>query len=96
MKIKILFLFILLSPFTYSQGETDQQLAQLYYTKGEFVKALGYYEKLYTADPSKFYFNRYLDCLIATDQRKDAEKLLKKQAAANRFDSEYKVRLGQF
>jgi tetratricopeptide (TPR) repeat protein len=96
LKIKILFLFILLSPFTYSQGETDQQLAQLYYTKGEFVKALGYYEKLYTADPSKFYFNRYLDCLIATDQRKDAEKLLKKQAAANRFDSEYKVRLGQF
>ncbi len=60
------------------------------------MKAIGYYEKLYTADPSKFYFNRYLDCLIATDQRKDAEKLLKKQAAANRFDSEYKVRLGQF
>ncbi len=80
----------------YCQGETDQQLAQLYYTKGEFVKALGYYEKLYAADPSKFYFNRYLDCLIATDQRKDAEKLLKKQAGANRFDSEYKVRLGQF
>jgi tetratricopeptide (TPR) repeat protein len=96
LKIKILLLFILLSPFMYSQGETDQQLAQLYYSKGEFVKALGYYEKLYTADPSKFYFNRYLDCLIATDQRKDAEKLLKKQAAANRFDSEYKVRLGQF
>jgi tetratricopeptide (TPR) repeat protein len=96
LKIKILFLFILLSPFIYSQGETDQQLAQLYYSKGEFVKALGYYEKLYTADPSKFYFNRYLDCLIATDQRKDAEKLLKKQASANRFDSEYKVRLGQF
>ena len=96
LKIKILFLFILLSPFTYSQGETDQQLAQLYYSKGEFVKAIGYYEKLYTADPSKFYFNRYLDCLIATDQRKDAEKLLKKQATANRFDSEYKVRLGQF
>jgi tetratricopeptide (TPR) repeat protein len=51
---------------------------------------------LYNADPSKFYFNRYLDCLIATEQRKDAEKLLKKQAAANRFDSEYTVRLGQF
>lgn len=96
LKINILLLFILFSPYMYCQGETDQQLAQLYYTKGEFVKALGYYEKLYTADPSKFYFNRYLDCLIATDQRKDAEKLLKKQAGANRFDSEYKVRLGQF
>ena len=96
LKINILLLFILFSPYLYSQGETDQQLAQLYYAKGEFVKALGYYEKLYTADPSKFYFNRYLDCLIETDQRKDAEKLLKKQAAANRFDSEYKVRLGQF
>ena len=96
LKINILLLFIFFSPYMYCQVETDQQLAQLYYTKGEFVKALGYYEKLYTADPSKFYFNRYLDCLIATDQRKDAEKLLKKQAGANRFDSEYKVRLGQF
>ncbi len=96
LKINILLLFIFFSPYMYCQGETDQQLAQLYYTKGEFIKALGYYEKLYAADPSKFYFNRYLDCLIETDQRKDAEKLLKKQAGANRFDSEYKVRLGQY
>ncbi len=96
MKLNILLLFLLLSPHLFSQGETDQQLAQLYYAKGEFVKALSYYEKLYNADPSKFYFNRYLDCLEATDQRKEAEKLLKKQVSANRFDSEYKVRLGQF
>ena len=96
MKTNILLLFLLLSPYLFCQGETDQQLAQLYYAKGEFEKALTYYEKLYSADPSKFYFNRYLDCLDATDQRKEAEKLLKKQVAANRFDSEYKVRLGQF
>ena len=96
MKINILLFFLFLSPFLFCQGETDQQLAQLYYAKGEFEKALSYYEKLYSADPSKFYFNRYLDCLEATDQRKEAEKLLKKQVAANRYDSEYKVRLGQF
>lgn len=96
MRIVIGILFICISFFTLSQGETDLQLAQHYYSNGDFEKAKIYYVKIYENDPSKFNFNRYYDCLIQTGDRKEAEKVLKKQSNANRFDLEYKVLLGQF
>jgi tetratricopeptide (TPR) repeat protein len=39
---------------------------------------------------------RYFDCLIKTKNRKDAEKILKKQINSNRKDSELKIMLGLF
>lgn len=96
--MKFLFglLFIWISSFSFSQGETDQQLAQHYYSNGDFEKAKMYYVKIYDKDPSKFNFNRYFDCLNQTGDIKEAEKVLKKQSSANRYDIEYKVLLGQF
>jgi len=96
--MKFLFglLFIWISSFSFSQGETDQQLAQHYYSNGDFEKAKMYYVKIYDKDPSKFNFNRYFDCLSQTGDIKEAEKVLKKQSSANRYDIEYKVLLGQF
>ena len=96
--MKFLFglLFIWISSFSFSQGETDQQLAQHYYSNGDFEKAKTYYIKIYEKDPSKFNFNRYFDCLNQTGDLKEAEKVLKKQSSANRYDIEYKVLLGQF
>lgn len=79
-----------------AQGDTDMQLAQHYYSSGDFDKAKIYYVKLYDKDPSKFNFLRYYDCLIQTNDKKEAEKILKKQSNANRFDLEYQVMLGQF
>lgn len=89
-------IMILFSFSSHAQGETDQQLAQHYYSNGDFEKAKMYYVKIYDKDPSKFNFNRYYDCLIQTGDKKEAEKVLKKQSAANRYDLEYKVLLGQF
>ena len=96
--MKFLFglLFIWISSFSFSQGETDQQLAQHYYSNGDFEKAKIYYVKIYEKDPSKFNFNRYYDCLNQTGDTKEAEKVLKKQSTANKYDIEYKVLLGQF
>lgn len=96
MRLIVGLIFVSLSLFSYAQGETDQQLAQHYYSNGDFEKAKMYYVKIYDKDPSKFNFNRYYDCLIQTGDRKEAEKILKKQTSANRFDLEYKVLLGQF
>lgn len=79
-----------------AQGDTDMQLAQHYYSSGDFDKAKIYYVKLYEKDPSKFNFLRYYDCLIQTNDKKEAEKVLKKQSNANRNDLEYQVMLGQF
>lgn len=80
----------------WSQTETDIQLAQHYYASGELDKALPYYEKIYNSSPTKVYFNRYFECLVATKDYKSAEKLLKKQINQNRSDYDMKVMLAQF
>ena len=89
--------YILFASFlAHSQGETDQQLAVHYFSSGDFEKAKSYYARIYDNSPSKFNFNRYYECLTQTNEIKEAEKVLKKQIAANRTDLEYKVLLGQF
>ena len=74
-KLGFVLLFILGSFSVFSQTETDIQLAQHYYSNGEFDKATGYYEKIYNATPTKVYFNRYLECLVQIKDFKTAEKI---------------------
>ena len=85
------FIMLLFSVASLAQTETDIQLAQHYYLNGEFSKAVIYYEKLYASEPSKVYFSRYLDCLVNTGDKKGAEKLFKKQTAANPNDLVLKI-----
>ena len=96
--MKTVFHFILICHFSFiwSQTDTDIQLAQHYYASGELDKALPYYEKIYNSSPTKVYFNRYFECLVATKDYKSAEKLLKKQINQNRSDYDMKVMLAQF
>jgi tetratricopeptide (TPR) repeat protein len=97
MKQILLVVFVLINySSVFSQTETDIQLAQHYYSNGEFDKAAGYYEKIYNATPTKVYFNRYLECLVQIKDFKTAEKTIKKQIANNKTDLELKVILGQF
>ena len=96
MKKLVLILVLILGPLMSSGQTTDQQLAQHYYGKGEFDKALIYYERLYETDQSKFTFTRYLECLTETGDDKTAEKLLKKSVNRNRHDSEYSILLAKF
>jgi tetratricopeptide (TPR) repeat protein len=79
-----------------SQTDTDVQLAQYYYNNGEFDKAVVYYQTLYSKSPTKVYFVRYFDCLIKVKNRKEAEKILKRQINSNRKDVELKIMLGLF
>ncbi|MBL4862755.1 MAG: tetratricopeptide repeat protein [Crocinitomicaceae bacterium] len=96
MKKYILLFLIALSPLFGFTQETDQQLAQHYYSNGEYDKALIYYEKLYDRDNSKFYFNRLVDCLTETGDAKQVEKLLKRQVSRYRGEQEYEIRLAKF
>ena len=96
MRSWVLFLIVFLSFAVQAQVDTDLQLAQHYYSLGDFDKAKIYYVKLFDKDPSKFNFLRYYECLIQTNDKKEAEKILKKQCSSNRNDLEYQVMLGQF
>ena len=95
MRIFIFFILFVSSSFAFGQ-DSDQQLAQHYYSKGEFDKALVYYKRLYEKQPNKFYLKHYFNCLEATGDDKAAEKLLKKATSRNRYDNEYAIMLAQF
>ena len=96
MRNLIIFTFLLRSFFLSAQSETDIQLAQHYFTNGEFDKATSYYEKLYSSQSTKIYFTRYLECLIQIKDFKTAEKTIKKYISQNKNDMEIQVVLGQF
>ncbi|MFT5779519.1 MAG: tetratricopeptide (TPR) repeat protein [Crocinitomicaceae bacterium] len=92
-----LFLLITLFTFTGVQAQnTDQQLAQHYYSNGEFDKALMYYDKLFGENQSKFNFTRYVECLVQTGDVKQAEKSYKRQINQNETDQEYKILFAKF
>src|SRR5690606_20022100 len=94
MRYLVIFLFMF-SFLSLAQG-TDHQLAEHYYSEGEFDKALTYYQKLYEQNDSKFYFDRYLICLEQTGELKEVEKLLKKASSSSADRQEYTIRLATF
>ena len=97
MKYSLILLLLLLAPMSaVSQDGSDQQLAQHYYSNGEFDKALIYYEKLYDESPSKINFSRYVECLTKTGDAKKAEKIFKKQIGSDRNNLEYKIQFAKF
>lgn len=80
----------------FSQGSTDQQLANLYYNNGEYAKALEYFEKIIGKQGTKFDILRYAECLEKTNDLKGAEKVLKKGRAQFPNDLEFPIFLGEF
>lgn len=78
-----------------AQGNTDQQLANLYYTNGEYEKALTYFEKLINKQSTKFDQLRYVECLEKTGNVKEAEKVLKRLRSQNPTDLELPILLGE-
>lgn len=86
-------LIILVSSYSLSQT-TDEKLANHYYNEGDCEKALPYLEKVYTKDPSKFIFNRYLDCTQEIGDEKDVIKLIENQIKINPSNYEYHIMLG--
>lgn len=97
-RILLVILFLGFSSMSSAQpvGQNDLQLAQYYYSNGDFEKATTYYEKLYAKDPSKQVFLRYVDCLTQSKQYKTIEKIYKRQINSNRQDFDLHVSFGQF
>ncbi len=89
-------LFFFLCNLITAQPKQDVQLGQEYYINGDFEKALFYYKKIYKKDDSKIFYTRYLDCLIKTDDKKGAEKLMQKRIKAENQNIDLKLNLAQF
>jgi tetratricopeptide (TPR) repeat protein len=77
MKKLFLYITLLFSLAAFSQNE---QLAQYYYDKGDFDKALVSYQELLDGLPSNpFYFQRKIDCLQQLQQFEPAEKAIQER-----------------
>jgi tetratricopeptide (TPR) repeat protein len=96
MKFFFNLIFLLMAFGSISQTNSDEQLAQYYYSNGELSKALPYYNKLYNASASKFNFTRLYECMMSESDYKNAEKLIKGQISTNKDDIDYKIVYGQF
>lgn len=59
-------------------GQTNAELANQYFSSGEFEKAVVYFEKFYEQDAFNGYAG-YLQCLLKIKDFDKAEKLIKKQ-----------------
>jgi tetratricopeptide (TPR) repeat protein len=88
------FLIIFINTFSYSQTETDEQLAAQYFQSKEYDKAAVLYEKLYSIKQDYIYYTPYLECLIQLKEYKPAEKIIRKQIKLHPFIPQYGVDLG--
>src|SRR6218665_1375854 len=96
-RILQILIFLCFSPLASAQPtSTDQQLANLYYSNGEFEKAIPYFEKILNKQSVKYDQLRYVECLEKTNKIKDAERAMKKFASANSDDVDYQILLGDF
>ena len=87
-------LLCMFSKLIFAQKNTDEQLAQQYYERKEFDKAVVYFEKLYDKNPDAF-FRQYQTCLLETKDYNRAEKVIKKQIKRNPTATQLYVTLGK-
>lgn len=88
--------FLLLNTLLYAQESTDQQLAQYYFSRADFQKALPYCKNVFQKENTSFTFGRYYQCLLKTQNDKEAEKLIKKQIDREPTNIVYLSLLGDY
>lgn len=88
------FVFMLLFSLSALAQSEKEQLAAQYYQKQEFEKAVDLYEELYQEEPTKYFYDYYLDCLLALNDYSRAKRLVRKQKKNSDFPLKYDVELG--
>ncbi|MBV6486050.1 MAG: hypothetical protein KFKLKKLM_02683 [Flavobacteriales bacterium] len=92
--ILISFLIITLSNTSIlAQNNSDEELANQYFYNKEFDKAVIYYEKLFDKSLNQVHYLKLLDCFIALEEYKNAEKLIKRRQKQFPLDLSYYVDL---
>jgi tetratricopeptide (TPR) repeat protein len=92
--IVALFIALIIGIGAFAQ-DTDEQLANYYYSAGDCEKAIMYLEKVYQRNPTKFTFTRLLECTKQVKGDKEVINLLRKQIKTYPEEYEYQVTLGK-
>ena len=78
---------------SFAQNDKEQ-LAYQYYRNQEFEKAVDLFAELYKQKPGSHFYSYYLQCLLQTQNAKEAENLVKKQIKLYPNVPRYNVDLG--
>jgi tetratricopeptide (TPR) repeat protein len=92
--IPAIFLLLLAATPAFSQTNSDEQLAMMFFQDRDYEKAGSLFEKLYDTKPSYFYYTYLMFCYLETGDAKQAEKLVKKQMKLEPGSVKYSVDLG--
>jgi tetratricopeptide (TPR) repeat protein len=95
MKQLMVIFFVLIASIGAFAQDTDEQLANYYYSAGDCDKAIIYLEKVYQRNPTKFTFTRLLECTKQVKGDKEVINLLRKQIKTYPEEYEYQVTLGK-
>lgn len=88
-------LLLLLLPFSLrAQPGTDEQLAAQYFQRGEFEKAILYYERLFKQQRTSYYYEQLFKSHVGLGDLEAAEKLAKEQARRYGGDARFPIDLG--
>ena len=69
--------------YTSSLAQSDADLADAYFQKGECDKVVTLYQKVLRKDFNKIYLRRYVNCMIKLKNFEEAEKFFKRQQKAD-------------
>ncbi len=72
----------------------DEQLAAQYLREGNYEKAVVLYEELFETDPTPIIYGNYLQSLIALEEFKQAEKVVKKHQSNHPGRVRFEIDLG--
>ncbi len=94
MKLKYIFLFIFFTMGLITFGQ-ESKLANQYFQTGEYEKAALLYKNLYDkTNQNDYYFNRYLESILALEKYSDAEKLVLQEMKRRPDDSQLYIHYG--
>ncbi|MDZ4750918.1 MAG: tetratricopeptide repeat protein [Flavobacteriales bacterium] len=86
----VAFLAVLTNAF----GQQDLELAEYYFSQGQFEQARLYYEQIYKTNKTQAVYSNYLNTLIALNEFEEAEKMVKKKLKTDSSDGVGYFQLG--
>jgi tetratricopeptide (TPR) repeat protein len=93
MKKYLFALVLLMCSSVFGQAQTEANLAQQYFSSGEYEKAADLYKKLYSENANNYY-KQYYNCLMVLNEIKEIERIVEKQMKKNPENLTYYVDLG--
>ncbi len=93
--IRLFITIVFMAGFAISAFGQNAKLADQYYLDGEYEKASDIYELLYQkSNRSDYYFNKYIECLLALEDFERSEQIIKEQLKADPEKINLHVTLG--